>query len=196
MGADKFTLAWFTLHNEPSHSLSAMFRDLLKQAQKRQKEMPGVMDVDTILHYLIGAQLKLILVTEPIQVKLYRGSGVNGSSTQAGNFLIKQCAIHVTIYPTWALLEKCKENLADGLRPIIITGNDQVEAVEILANAKGIADRVEILAAEQFLAANLYELSEFGETERATTLEQLISVYNRLIDRHETDPSLRITIGS
>ena len=45
------------------------------------------------------------------------------------------------------------------------------------------------------MSANLYELSGFGETERATTVEQLVSVYNSLIDRYETDPSLRISIG-
>ncbi len=54
---------------------------------------------------------------------------------------------------------------------------------------------IEILAAEQFLATNLYELSEFGEIERNTTVARLIAVYNQLIDKYETDPSLRISIG-
>jgi len=101
----------------------------------------------------------------------------------------------MSIYPTLALLEKCKADLAAGLKPIIITGNDQVETVEILAGAKDIADRVEIWSAEQFLVTRLHILSGFDEIERATTVEQLVSMYNTLIDRYETDPSLRISIG-
>lgn len=42
---------------------------------------------------------------------------------------------------------------------------------------------------------NIHLLSGFDEIERNTTLEQLILVYNNLIDRYETDPSLRISIG-
>ncbi len=191
----KSTLGLFTLHYAPSHSLCAMFRDLLQQAQKHQKETLGVMITDTILHYLIGAQLKLILATKNVEVKLHRVSVATALPTCPSNFLINQFAIHVTIYPTLALIEKCKENLAAGLRPIIITENDQVKTVEILANTKAIDGYVEIWAAEQFLAASLYELSGFNEIERNTTIAQLVAVYNQLIDEFETDPSLRISIG-
>jgi len=191
----KSTLGLFTLHYAPSHSLGAIFRDLLQQAQKHQKEMPGVMVVDTILHYLIGAQLKLMLATKNVEIKLPGASVNTALTTCPSNFLLEQFAIHVTIYPTLALIEKCKENLAAGLMPIIITGNDQVKTVEILAKAKAIDDYVEIWAAEQFLAASLYKLSEFGEIERNTTVARLVAVYNQLIDKYETDPSLRISIG-
>ena len=49
--------------------------------------------------------------------------------------------------------------------------------------------------AEQFLAANLHELALFKTSERRTTLEKLIVVYNRIVAENETDPSLRIELG-
>lgn len=119
----------------------------------------------------------------------------NVRAAQPSNFVIKQMAIYVTTLPTLNLIKKCKENLKVGLFPIIITIQEQIGAAETLTKAKGLANRIEILSAEQFLTINFYQLSNFGEIEYSTTLETLVSMYNTLIDRYETDPSLRISIG-
>lgn len=63
------------------------------------------------------------------------------------------------------------------------------------STAEGLADRIEILAVEQFIVTNFYKLSKFGEIEYSTTLETPVSMYNSLIDRYETDFNLRISIG-
>lgn len=49
--------------------------------------------------------------------------------------------------------------------------------------------------AEQFLAANLHELSLFKASARPDTLGKLVDTYNRIVSENETDPSLRIEIG-
>ncbi|CAN5826310.1 hypothetical protein BH10CHL1_BH10CHL1_46560 [soil metagenome] len=187
--------ASFALRYHPEYSLCPMFRDLLDQAHKHQKENSGIIYFDTVLHYLIWAQLALVFAGGQMQIEYEGASVADAPTARSGDFLIKRVAIHVTTHPTLALMEKCKENLATGLKPIIVTIHHQVKTAEVLTEAEGIADRVEILAAEQFLATNVYELSEFGEIERNATVEQLITVYNNLIDEYETDPSLRISIG-
>lgn len=67
--------------------------------------------------------------------------------------------------------------------------------VEGNAAIEGIEGRVDILAVDQFLVANLHELSGFQDSERLSTIDELIAEYNKIIDAHETDPSLHINVG-
>jgi len=64
-----------------------------------------------------------------------------------------------------------------------------------LARNAGLAGRIDILDAEQFLTANLHELSLFQSSARRTTLLKLIEVYNRIVEANETDLSLKIELG-
>jgi hypothetical protein len=195
MSIDKFVLQLSALHYDPSHSLCAIFRDLLRQAQQRQKENSGTMYAGTVLYYLIGAQLELALGSKHILVKQHDAHVVDLPTDRVGDFIIKRVVIHITTSPTQMLMRKCRENLNAGYKAIIATVQNRVVGAEDNAEYEGIADRVEIWAAEQFLAASLYKLSKFGEIERIAMLETLVTVYNSLIDRYETDPSLHISIG-
>lgn len=192
---DDFALEPFILRYDPSRSYRAMIRDLLDQVQEHEAENPGIACKDTVLRYLIGAELELMLAGKHKTITYPSRSVDDASRLGAGDFLIEQAAIHVTTSPSLRLMEICKENLATGLKPIIVTLDDQVETAGILVQRKNMASRIEIFAAEQFLAAGFYRLSEFGEIERNTTVERLVAVYNRLIDKYENDPSLRIRIG-
>lgn len=112
--ASKFTSAQFTLRYQPDYSLSAMFRDLLAQAYKHQIETQSVSVACVVLHYLIYAQLELMLAGKGIEIKQCKSSIINAPTTRAGEILIKQVVIHVTTLPTLGLIEKCKENLESG----------------------------------------------------------------------------------
>ena len=86
-------------------------------------------------------------------------------------------------------------NLEAGAKPIILTLAEGVTVANVLADNAGLTGRIDIMDAEQFLAANLHELSLFKTSARLTTLEKLVETYNRIIAANETDPSLRIEIG-
>ncbi|NLI93100.1 MAG: DUF4928 family protein [Peptococcaceae bacterium] len=47
----------------------------------------------------------------------------------------------------------------------------------------------------QFIATNLYEWSHFDSTRQKDTIENLIGIYNQLIENYETDPSLRVNLS-
>lgn len=80
------------------------------------------------------------------------------------------------------------------LETVIITTNDGAGGA--VANAKNLdlADRVEILEIEQFLATNLLEWSKFKREQRPITVRELISKYNEIVTETETDPSLKIAV--
>lgn len=93
--------------------------DVLRQAEERQKTMPGVYYAEAVLQHLVGAKLDCVLGVGKFEHNSY--STADAPSNRAGDFLIEDVAIHVTTSPGEALIEKCRDNLDDGLRPLIVT---------------------------------------------------------------------------
>lgn len=190
---DFFSAQPFALRYDTGKSLRAIVRDLLVQAVKRQKENPGTMYAGAVLQHLVGAKLTLVM---PENAVTSNGFSVADSATsRGGDFEIDEVIIHVTTAPGEALMRKCAANLQAGNRPIVITTYDSMPGAESLARIQGIEGRVDILEIEQFIATNVYELSQFKAAERKVTVERLIAQYNLIVDQCETDPSLRVTVG-
>lgn len=190
---DFFTAQPFVLRYDTSKSLRAMVRDLLAQAIKRQKENPGTQYAGAVLQHLVGAKLSLVLPEGTFE---HHGFSVSDSmSARGGDFVIDDVIIHVTTAPGEALMRKCADNLSAGCRPIIVTVHTNMPAAESLADIQGIAGRVDVLEAEQFIATNLYELSLFKTADRKVTVEKLVDRYNEVVEDCETDPSLKVTLG-
>ena len=185
----------FVLRYDVGKSIASMIRDLQDQARQRQEENPGTMYVGAMLQHLVGAKLELVLKDRGLTIIHHGASVANGPTAREGDFVIDRVAIHVTAAPTQALMQKCKNNLDAGYRPIVVTVHNMLPTAEGNAVLEGIEGRVEILAADQFLATNLHELSGFQDSERITTIDDLVDAYNKIVQTHETDPSLRIRVG-
>jgi hypothetical protein len=190
---EHFSAKPFRLRFDAAKSLQAMIQDLLAQAKKRQQESSGMMYQGAVLQHLVGAKLELAM--PEIQI-VHNGSSVaDAVSERSGDFVIDDSIIHITTSPGEAVIRKCQGNLDAGAKPIILTIADGVSVAKGLAKNAGILGRIDIMDAEQFLAANLHELALFKTSERLTTLGKLIEAYNRIVSENETDPSLRIELG-
>jgi hypothetical protein len=119
-------------------------------------------------------------------------SVADAPSNRASDFLIGDVAIHVTSAPSEPLIKKCESNLESGLRPLIITTDDGVGGAKASAKTLALEDGIDVIAIDQFLAANLYEWSGFERNARPTSVRELIARYNEIVAECETDPSLRI----
>ncbi|MEC4723425.1 DUF4928 family protein [Noviherbaspirillum sp. CPCC 100848] len=180
----------FALRFDAGNALRAVVRDLLAQARKRQDEGAGTMFVGAMLQHLVGAKLALALPDEPL---VHHGFSVaDAPGGRSGDFEIGNASIHVTTTPGEAVMRKCASNLHAGRHPVVITMHNMLPAADAFAAAQGIADKVEVLDAEQFIVANLYELGGFRSSERRVKVESLVDKYNEIVAAHETDPSLRI----
>lgn len=182
----------FVLRFDASKSLRAVIRDLLTQAKKRQEQDNGSTFVGTMLQHLVGAKLNLLLDTP---IKHHGANVADDASGREGDFIVEDVAIHVSTSPSEALIRKCRRNLDNGLKPVIITTYRGASLAEGLAEQADVAERLDVFEAEQFLAGNLYELGKFAQAGRRNTAEQLIYEYNTIVDACETDPSLRIDIA-
>lgn len=182
----------FVLRFDASKSLRAVIRDLLSQAEKRQAQAKGSTFVGTMLQHLVGAKLNLLL-NSPLQ---HHGANVaDDVSGRKADFIVEDVAIHVTTSPFEALIRKCRRNLDNGMKAVIITTYRGALLAEGLAEQADMADRIDVFEVEQFLAGNLYEIGKFAQAGRRTTAEQLISEYNAIVDKCETDPALRINFA-
>lgn len=181
----------FALRFETGKSLRSILRDLLAQAKKRQDEGAGTMFVGAMLQHLIGAKLALAL---PDIVFEHNGFSVaDGPTGRSGDFEIGNASLHVTTTPGEAVVRKCAANLSAGRHPIIVTVHDMLPAADAFAAAQGIADRLDVLDAEQFPVANLHELGSFRSDQQRVTIDALVDKYNEIVTAQETDPSLRIS---
>jgi len=190
---EHFAAKPFRLRFDAAKGFQAIIQDLLLQAKKRQQEATGTMYQGAVLQHLVGAKLELALPGLTIG---HNGFSVaDAVSARTGDFVIDDSIIHITTSPGEAVVRKCKLNIESGLKPIILTLAEGVTVAKVLATNAGLAGRIDIMDAEQFLAANLHELSLFKTSARLTTLKKLIDAYNQIITTNETDPSLRIEIG-
>ncbi len=181
----------FALHFEAGKSLRSVIRDLLGQAKKRQDQGTGTMFVGAMLQHLIGAKLALAL--PDVDIEHHGFSVADAPGGRSGDFEIGNSSLHVTMTPGESVMRKCAANLAAGRQPIIVTRSEMLAAADVFAEAQGILEQLDILDAEQFLVANLYELGGFRSDRQRVTVESLVDKYNEIVGLHETDPSLKIS---
>lgn len=184
----------FRIRMDAALGLRALVRDLLAQAEQRQKETPGMNCAGAVLQHLVGAKLECALGKG--KVEHHRFSTADAPTGRAGDFLIGDVAIHVTTSPGEGLIAKCRKNLDSGLRPVIVTLERSVAVADGLARNAGIAHRIDVFEIEQFVALNLYELGWTTAKGRKTAVEDFVEAYNEIVQRVETDPSLKISLRS
>ena len=180
----------FKIRLDASRSLRTVVRDVIGQAEERQKTTPGVYYAGAVMQHMVGAKLDCALGTGQFEHNSYSTS--DQQSGRSGDFFIGDVAIHVTTAPGEAVIERCRDNLNNGHRPILVTGQRGLTVAEGLADNAGLADRIDVFEVEQFIALNLYELGKFGAEGRRVAVSDFVIRYNEIIEDVETDPSLKI----
>ncbi|MRR18453.1 MAG: DUF4928 domain-containing protein, partial [Deltaproteobacteria bacterium] len=156
---DFFSSKPFSLKIDSSKSVRSIVSDLIEAAFARQKECPGVMIAGAVMQHLVGAKIETALPEEKFAHEGF--SVADAPSGRKGDFLIGDTAIHVTTAPTEALIRKCCDNLSQGIRPLIITTQSGVGGAVALAKNASVAERIDIIEIEQFIATNVYEWTAF-----------------------------------
>ena len=180
----------FKIRLDTARSLRNVIKNVIHQAEERQKTTLGTYYAGSVLQHLVGAKLDVVL--GPGKFEHNSSSTSDEQTGRAGDFFVGDSAIHVTTSPGEAVIERCRDNLDNNHRPIIVTTERGHAVAHGLAENKGLGERIDILEIEQFMASNLHELGGFEKNGRAAAIKDLISRYNEIIDEFETDPSLKI----
>ncbi len=182
----------FKIKLDASKSLRTVVRDVIEQAEERQKTTPGMYYAGAVLQHLVGAKLDCALGKGSFEHNSFSTADAPGA--RAGDFLLGDVAIHVTTSPGEGVIERCRENLNDGIRPVLVTIQRGLSVAEGLADNVGLADRIDIFEIEQFVALNVYELGKFAAEGRKTAVTDIVGRYNEIVEEFETDPSLKIEL--
>jgi hypothetical protein len=185
-----FSAKPFKLRMDASRSLRVLVRDVIAQAEERQRNTPGMQYAGAVLQHLIGAKLDCALGAGSFEHNSFSTS--DAQSGRNGDFFIGDVAIHVTTAPGEAVIGRCRDNLDNGHRPIIVTTSRGVTVAEGLSENAGLGERIDVFEVEQFVALNLYELGKFAAEGRRVAVVDVVMRYNEIVEEVETDPSLKI----
>lgn len=185
-----FSAKPFKIRLDASRSLRTLVRDMVVQSEERQRNTPGMQYTGAVLQHLVGAKLDCALGMGLFEHNSFSTS--DAQSGRAGDFFIGDVAIHVTTAPGEAVIQRCRDNLDDGHRPIIVTTARGLTAAEVLTENAGLGERIDVFEVEQFVAINLYELGKFAAEGRRVAVSDLVTRYNEIVEEVETDPSLKI----
>ena len=187
-----FSSTPFTITLDVSRGLRQVVRDILAQAVERQKNSIGTYYAGAMLQHLVGAKLDCALGTGKFEHTGFSVADAPGN--RAGDFFIGDVAIHATTAPGEAVIDRCRENLNDGYKPVLVTTGKGVAIAEGLADNVDLYDRIDIFEIEQFVALNLYEIGGFAAEGRRLAIDVFVRRYNEIVEDVETDHSLRIEI--
>lgn len=179
-----------SLTADKSKTIRANLDDLFEQAKMREEQNEGTRYLGVILQHLVAAKLRIMLGRDAIEI--YGASVADSSTNRSGDFTIHNTVIHCTTKPGDPLMEKCRQNLLDGKRPIIITIYDRLHTAITMLEDAALVKQVEVWDIQQFLATNIMEHSLFKDTGRNAALAHIIQQYNVIVEDVERDPSLRI----
>jgi hypothetical protein len=182
----------FKIKLDASKSLRIVVRDVIAQAEERQKTSPGMYYAGAVLQHLVGAKLDCALGQGKFKHNSFSTADEPGG--RGGDFLIGDVVLHATTSPSEAVIAKCRDNLNDGYRPMLVTLQRGLSVAEGLPANVSLADRIDIFEIEQFVALNVYELGKFAADGRKTAVDDIVKRYNEIVEEFETDPSLKIEI--
>lgn len=185
-----FSAKPFKVRLDASRSLRTLVRDMLVQAEERQRNTPGMQYAGAVLQHLVGAKLDCALGVGSFEHNSFSTS--DAQSGRNGDFFIGDVAIHVTTAPGEAVIGRCRDNIDNGHQPIIVTTARGLTVAEGLAENASLGERIDVFEVEQFVALNLYELGKFAAEGRRVAVGDVVTRYNEIVEEVETDPSLKI----
>jgi len=167
------------------HTSPANIASILAAAKERDQ-------MGQVAQHLVGAKLALRFPGRKIQNYSYSTADI--ATRRRGDFVVRSSVFHVTIAPSPAVLEKCRENIRHGYRPFLLVPEDKRRGAYEMADSLGLADVVTVIGIESFVGQNVEEIAEFAQAEFEAELRRLLEIYNERVREAESDPSLQIDI--
>ena len=145
-----------------------------------------------VVQHLVGA--KLAVRFPDLDIENFSYTTADQQLGRPGDFVVGDTAFHVTVSPMPPVLLKCKENLREGYRSMLMVPESRLQAASQMAEAIDVEARVGIVPIESFVGQNIEELGEFGKANLAAGFRALLTKYNERVSEVEIDRSLLIAL--
>lgn len=170
---------------DPAVPARVLVRRMLDAAEARQQSGP-------VAQHLVGAKLALRFPEEEVGNWAY--SAADEQSRRSGDFEISNTAFHVTVAPQLSVVQRCNDNVANGMAAILLVPDAKLGMARALIESENLGERIAAESIESFVGQNISELARFSRNQVAHTFYDLLHEYNRRVSEVESDSSLRIEI--
>lgn len=171
------------VYNSGSTTL-AIITTFLQAAREAAKEGP-------VAQHLIGAKLQLRY--PDLTIENHGATTADQQLGRPGDFIVNDTFFHVTVAPMPAVLDKCRANLASGLRAYLLVPQRVLIAAQQMAGDPG-ETRISVCSVEKFVSQNIDELARFSNAAHAGEVTRLFEIYNARVDAAELDKSLMASL--
>lgn len=168
-----------------SKPVSVIVGDILDSARSRADQPTGI-----VAQHLVGAKLELRFPDQPIGRD--KANTADLQTDRQGDFQLGTTAFHITVAPSSKLVDRARDNLQNGFRPLMIVPSSSVAFATGLFESEGLGERVGVQSIESFVGTNIEEMAVFDSAEIRKSVANLIHAYNARIEACESDQSLRI----
>jgi len=172
------------LNFDPAKSTDQLVGEILSAARESAKEGP-------VAQHIVGAKLQLRYPA--LKIENNHTSTADTQLGRAGDFLVGDTAFHITVAPMPSVFDKCRKNLAAGMRAYLIVPKRATEAARQMAG-DDLLPRISVVSLESFVSQNIDEIGEFRAKTRNGDFARLVAAYNERVDAVESDKSLLIEV--
>jgi len=183
--AGYYTLERVHFDFDPAKSSRTIIADILAYAQQRNQSGP-------VAQHLVGA--KLAVRFPHFTISNFPFSAADEQAGRQGDFHVGNTAFHVTVAPSMGHIDRCAENVRQGLASWLLVNESKLTAARALLENENLHERVAAESVESFVGQNLSELAEFSLSNFTHRLSVLLAEYNRRVAEVETDQSLLLDI--
>lgn len=171
---------------DATRPVSSIVADIISAARDRGDKPTG-----TVVQHLVGAKLELRF--PELEIGRDRANAADQQTNRPGDFLVGTTAFHVTMTPATKLLDRVRENLRDGYRPVVLVPENEVDFAQGLFRSEhDLQNRVGVQSIETFVGTNVEEIALFDSAAVKRSVALLVRMYNERIEQVEADISLRI----
>lgn len=165
--------------------VAGLVADIFDAARERPDQVTGA-----VAQHLVGAKLELRFPDE--EIGRDRANAADQQTDRQGDFQLGTTAFHVTMAPSAKLVDRARENLSNGYRPVMLVPESSVAFAQGLFASEGLGDLVGVQSIETFVGTNIEEMGSFSADAIQKGIALLIRRYNERIAVCESDQSLRI----
>lgn len=170
---------------DPNKPIAAIVSDVLDAARARSDQATGA-----VAQHLVGAKLELRF--PDLDIGRDKASTADLQTNRQGDFQLGTTAFHVTVAPGAKLVDRARDNLLHGFRPIMLVPQLEVSFAIGLFKSEALDNRVGVQSIESFVGTNIEEMSLFDSRKIRMGIVQFLRRYNERIEACESDQSLRI----
>ncbi|HRD80359.1 MAG TPA: DUF4928 family protein [Saprospiraceae bacterium] len=174
------------LDYNPEYPTWKIIHTLLSQAINEGK-------AGAVAYHLVGATLQLRF--PDIEISNESANTDDRPTTRSGDFTVEDTVFYVMVYPMLPVFDKCRANIKNGLRPLLLVPDYSLIGSRQLASESGV-ERFAVESLESFISLTIERMSAFGVKQLKNSLFNLIYLYNQRVDQAETDKSLMIELPS